>query len=111
MSGYYADEHVKSAIVADPRSNGMDIATVQDRGQFKTDDDILLESETREGRVMLTNDTDCLRIHAKWMAASRQHGGIVCWPQNTPIGEVIRRILPYALKMHPQEAANIVKFI
>jgi hypothetical protein len=92
LSGY-ADEHVKSAIVAGLRQRGMDMVTAQERGQRQTDDEILLATAGTEGRLLLSNDTDFLRIHSDWMAAGRNHAGIVYWPQERPVGEVVRRIL------------------
>jgi hypothetical protein len=69
-----------------------------------------LETATAEGRLLLTNDTDFLRIHAEWMAAGHDHAGIVYWPQDRLIGEAIRRIHQYALKTSAVDAANAVKF-
>ena len=107
----YADEHVKAAIVEGLRRNGMDVVTAQERGQRQTADEILLETATTEARLLLTNDTDFLRIHREWMAAGRSHAGIVYWPQHLPIGEAIRRILHYALLSTPQAVAGVVRFL
>ena len=109
LSGY-ADENVKEAIVAGLRQRGMDLVTAEERNQRRTDDEVLLETAAVEGRILLTNDADFLRIHAEWMAAGRDHAGIVYWPQDRPIGEAIRRILQYALQTAPVDAANVVKF-
>lgn len=106
----YADEHVKTAIIHGLRHRGMDLVTAQDRGQRQTDDEILLITATAEGRLILTNDTDFLRIHATWRAAGRDHSGIIFWPQDRPIGEAIRRIHQYSLQTPPEDAANAVKF-
>jgi hypothetical protein len=110
LSGY-ADEHVKAAIVEGLRRRAMDLVTAQDRGHRQTDDEKLLEAATVEGRLLLTNDTDFLRIHSDWMASGRNHSGIVFWPQPRPIGEVIRRVWHYALVTSPQDAANAIKFV
>jgi hypothetical protein len=110
LSGY-ADEHVKSAIVAGLLQRGMDVVTAQDRGQRQTDDEILLATACAEGRLMLTNDTDFLRIHSDWPACGRDHSGIVYWPQDRPIGVVVRLVLQYAPQTTPEQAANQVKFI
>src|SRR5437899_314092 len=100
LSGY-ADEHVKSAITAGLRRRGMDVVTVQERGQDGQDDEVLLQTATAEGRLMLTNDEDFLRIHADWMAAGKSHAGIVYWPQSRPIGTVIRGVIDYATQTPP----------
>lgn len=77
----YADEDVKAAIVAGLRQRGMDVVTAQERGQRRTDDEVLLATATAEECFLLTNDTDFLRIHAEWMAGGRSHAGIVYWPR------------------------------
>jgi hypothetical protein len=107
----YADENVKAAIVAGLRLRGMDLVTAQERGQRQTDDEQLLVTATAEGRLLLTNDTDFLRIHGEWMATGRTHAGIVFWPQDRPIGEVIRKVHQFALATTPGDAADAVKFV
>jgi Domain of unknown function (DUF5615) len=105
----YADENVKAAITAGLRQRGMDVVTAQERGQRGTDDEILLATATAEVRLLLTNDTDFLRIHAEWMVCGRSHAGIVYWPQDRPVGDVVRRLLQYGIQTDPADASNIVK--
>jgi Domain of unknown function (DUF5615) len=107
----YADENVKAAIVAGLRRNGMDVVTAQERGQRETDDEILLETAASEGRLLLTNDTDFLRIHSEWLGIGRSHAGIVYWPQRMPIGEVIRRLLAYSLGASSADVAGTVRYL
>jgi hypothetical protein len=107
----YADEHVKAAIVAGLRNRGMDVVTVQERGQRESADEILLESATSEGRLLLTNDTDFLRIHTEWMSAGRDHAGIVYWHQSRSIGQAIQSVIQYALLTPQDNARNMVKFV
>jgi hypothetical protein len=111
MLAGYADENVKAAIVAGLEQHGLDVVTAQERGQQRTDDEILLATATAEGRLMLTNDTDFLRIHGEWMAAGRSHAGIVYWPQDRPVGDVVRRLFQYALQTDPAVAADAVKYL
>jgi hypothetical protein len=108
----YTDIHIHSAITAGLLRNGMDVVRAQDRGQCGADDLTLLETATAEGRLILTNDKDFLRIHAAWQAAGKTHAGIVYWRQNSiPIGEAIRRILDYANGTAPADAATIVRYL
>ena len=74
MLAGYADEHVKFAIVEGLRRRGMDVVTVQDRALQQAEDEILLETATREGRPLLTNDVDFLRIHDCWMGSKPRSG-------------------------------------
>jgi hypothetical protein len=107
----YADENINPGIVAGLRRHGMDIVSVRERGQYGTDDEVLPSMATAERRLMLTSDTDFLRIHSQWMSVGRSHGGIVFWPQNLAIGHVVRRLLFYASQTAPANAANFVKYL
>jgi len=108
----FADQHVHSATVAGLRRRGMDVTTAQQRGQCGVDDEILLAGATADGRLLLTYDTDFLRIHAEWLQSGKTHAGIVFWHGNQlPIGEAIRRILGYATHTDPPDAANVVKYL
>ena len=112
MQPAYADEHVHSAIVAGLRLRGMDVVTVQERGQMEADDEDLLAQAHTEGRLMITNDTDFLRIHAQWITTGRVHSGIVYWHQNAlPIGEAIRRLIKYATDTAPEAAKDSLKYL
>ena len=107
----YADEHVDMRIVDGLRRHGVDVVTAQERGQRNTDDTVLLQTATNEHRLMLSNDTDFLRIHHEWMVAGRNHGGILFWPQTRPIGQAIRRILDYSSHRSPADAVNDLQYL
>jgi hypothetical protein len=108
----YSDIHIHSAITSGLLLKGMDVVRAQDRGQCGADDETLLRSATADGRLLLTNDQDFLRIHAAWQSTGEAHAGIVYWKQNSiPIGEAIRRILDYASMTAPPAAANVVKYL
>ncbi len=110
LSGF-ADEHVKAAIVEGLRLRGMDVVTAQERDQRQADDEALLAVATGEGRLLLANDADFLRIHSSWLSDHRNHAGIVFWRQDLAIGPAVRRILQYALQTSPSEAGNAVHFL
>ena len=108
----FADQHVHGAITAGLRRRGMDVATAQERDQCGVDDESLLACASAEGRLLLTYDTDFLRIHAQWLQYGRRHAGIVFWPGNQlPVGKAIRDIVNYALHTDPADAANVVKYL
>ena len=86
---FYLDEHVDLDIAKALQRRGIDVTTAQDENQRKTDDAILIETATRQGRVFVTQDADSLRIAARGI----QHAGIAYAPQNTPIGEILRALL------------------
>lgn len=106
-----ADEHVKAGIVSGLRRRGMDVVTAQEIGAQELDDEALLERAGAEGRVLLANDTDLLRIHRRWIEAGRAHAGIEFWQQGLPIGVAVRSILQNALRTTPADAASTVHFL
>ncbi len=111
MLAGFADECVSLPIVLGLRQRGMDVVTAQDRGQTKSDDEILLTMATAEGRLMLTNDHDFFAIHHAWMLSGRNHAGIAYWDQDMPVGVAIRRILHYVSQAPPAHAANFLKVL
>ena len=66
LSGF-ADQHVHAATVLGLRRRGMDVVTAQQRGQCGVDVEVFLAIATTEGRLVLSYDTDFLRIHAEWL--------------------------------------------
>jgi uncharacterized protein with PIN domain len=86
---FYLDEHVDMDIAKAVRRRGVDVTTAQDEKQRKTDDALLIETATQQGRVFVTQDADALRIASRGV----QHAGIAYAPQGTPIGEIIRALL------------------
>lgn len=86
---FYLDEHVDMDIAKELMRRGIDVTTAQDEHQRKTDDAILIETATQQGRVFVTQDADALRIAAR----GAQHAGIAYAPQGTSIGEIIRALL------------------
>ena len=107
----YADENVKAAVVDGLRRRGMDIVTAQERGQRNVDDELLLQMATDEGRIFLSNDSDLLRIAAGWAKVGRAHAGIVYWKQHLKTGLAIRRLLEFALRTSPTDAADRIRFL
>lgn len=111
MLPVFVDENVKAGIVDGLRRRGVDVVYAQETGHRETDDDVLLAIATAENRVLLTNDTDFLRIHADWQVAGRSHAGIVYWRQESSIGKAIRGLHQYILQTPPELARNAVKFV
>jgi hypothetical protein len=91
----YADEHVRSAIVQALRERGMDVLTVQQRqGEGANDAEVLGEA-LRDARVLLTNDTDFLKLAAQCAARGERFAPIFFWPQqrHRRVGEIVRTVI------------------
>lgn len=69
-----ADEHVPRVFVGVLRSNGFDVTTAQDRYGQESVDESMLDDCAEEGRVVVTNDRDFVRL-----ADERDHAGIVLY--------------------------------
>jgi uncharacterized protein with PIN domain len=86
---FYMDEHVAKSVTEGLRRRGVDVVTVQELGLQAAEDQQHLQRATQEGRVMVTQDTDFLRLHA----AGVSHGGIVYAPQQTPVPHMLRALM------------------
>lgn len=94
---FYMDEHVPRAVTEGLRRRGVDVLTTQEADMVEADDEQHVALALREGRVIVTQDADFLRLHA----AGCPHSGIAYAPQHTPIGTIcaplnadLRRIEP-----------------
>ena len=90
----YADEHVILALVEALRRRGMDVVRVQDRGREEADDAGLLDEALADERVVMTNDTDFLRLAAERAATQQEFAPVFFWPQQQrSIGQLVRSII------------------
>lgn len=58
------DEHVPKAVTEGLRRRGVDVITVQELGLQTAEDARHLERAAQDGRVVVTQDADFLRLHA-----------------------------------------------
>ena len=78
------DEHVAKSVTEGLRRRGVDVVTVQELGLQAAEDQQHLQRAAQEDRVVVTQDTDFLRLHA----AGVSHGGIVYAPQQAPVPQM-----------------------
>ncbi len=104
---YYMDEHVPRAVTDGLRRRGVDALTVQAAGTLGADDERQLEYASQEGRVIVTQDADFLRLHS----TGHQHRGIVYVPQRTSIGDIIRGLMLIHDVLDPEEIKGHVEFL
>lgn len=86
---FYTDEHVAKAVVRGLRHRGIDVVTAAEAGLLEATDKEHLAWAQREGRVMVTQDTDFLRLHA----TGSEHAGIAYAPQGATVSAVLRGLL------------------
>jgi hypothetical protein len=108
----YADEHVVFALVEALRRRRMDVVRAQDRGREEADDADLLDEALADERVMLTNDTDFLRLAAERAAIQQRFAPIFFWPQQRrSIGQLVRSIIREASRHDYGSACSRVFFL
>ena len=84
------------------------MTTTVDAGLLGAPDTTHVAFAVAEGRVIVTNDADFLRLHDQGVA----HPGIVYYhQQNRSVGEIIRALELIWEILEPDEIANRVEFI
>jgi len=104
---FYTDEHVPKAIVKGLRRRGVDVLTTQEAGMMGASDEEHLVFAMTQGRVIITQDDDFLRLHAKGV----KHGGIVYAHQQTSIADIIRGLMLIYQVLDSRDMQNHVEFL
>lgn len=95
----YTDKHMPKAVATQLRLRGFDVVRCEEVGMGDASDEAHLIYATGEGRVVITGDADFLRLHDKWQAVGKTHGGImhlaahIQGPAGT--GVIVRTVLMY----------------
>lgn len=92
---------------------GVEVTTVAEAGWGGADDEALLAHSASLGRVFYTfNARHFCRIHRQWLAAGKNHPGIIVGSQQRfGIGEQLRLLLKLLCAKSPQEMANQLQFL
>jgi len=101
------DEHVAKSVTEGLRRRGVDVVTVQELGLQAAEDQQHLQRAAQEGRVLVTQDTDFLRLHA----AGIDHRGIVYAPQQTPVPQMLRGLMLIHDVLSPDDMTRHVEFL
>jgi hypothetical protein len=105
---FHLDEHVDPAVAAGLRQRGIDVTTTSEAGLAGVSDAAQLAFAIAERRVLVTNDTDFLRLHSSGMA----HAGIVYYDQLARgVGDLIRWLALMHECLPAAEIAGKVEFI
>lgn len=105
---FHLDEHIDPAIARGLRRHGVDVTTTVEARLISRSDRAQLDYARASGRVIVTHDTDFLRMADQ----DADHPGIVyCHKTSYSIGEIIRRlILAYEI-LSAQEIRGRVEFL
>ena len=104
---FYMDEHVPKAVTEGLRRRGVDVVTVQELGLQTVEDARHLERASQDGRVMVTQDADFLRLHASGLS----HRGIVYMPQQTPVAHMLRSLMLLHDVLSPDDMVRHIEFL
>jgi predicted nuclease of predicted toxin-antitoxin system len=105
---FHLDEHLSASIAAGLRRRHVDVTTTHETGLAGAEDAAQLAFATSAGRVIVTQDVDFLRLHAKGIS----HAGIVYYPQGSlSIGEVLSGILLIHGLLSNKEMWNRIEFL
>jgi len=105
---FHTDEHVSEAVAQGLRRRGIDVTTTPQAGLLGTEDLEQLAFCRRENRVMVSHDTDMLRL----AAAGVTHAGIAyCHNQKYKAGGLISRLLALSRRVPAEQMQNRVEFL
>ncbi len=105
---YHLDENVDPDVALALRNQGIDITTTFDTNMTGTSDAKQLAFVKAEKRVIVTHDTDFLKIASQ----DNTHCGIAfCKKGSRSIGEIIRSLILIHEVMSPGEMQGIVEYL
>ena len=112
MALLYADEHVPLAVIRALQRDGHDVARASEKFPAGTPDDVHFARAMQEERVVLTQDSDFLRLSARVLTDGGHHSGLAYWPQSVySIGQVIRRLKQYIESTTDESRRDAVIFL
>ena len=110
---YFDEDAMDSDVVRALRVRGVEVITAHDVGLIGSPDELHLARATENECVLYSfNVSDFMALHVSYLAAERDHGGIVlAQQQRYSVGEQMRRLLRL-VEMKPAEAMrNAVEFL
>ena len=105
---FHLDEHISTSIAAGLRRRGVDVTTTAEARLLGADDRAQLAFAASQGRVMVTQDADFLRLHAEGTI----HAGIAyCLAGALTVGELLRRLVLIYDLLSVEEMKNRIEFL
>jgi hypothetical protein len=104
---FYTDEHIARAVIRGLRQRGIDVLTVPDADMLGASDKEHLALALRTHRVVLTQDTNFLRL----AATEEHHAGIVFAPKQKSIGEIIQGVMLIYQTLDVEDMIDAVEYL
>ncbi len=106
---FHLDENASGSLAKALRRRNIDVTTTPEQGQLTASDDSQLALAHADGRVLITFDSDFLRMSA---AGAPTYSGIVFGTnQQRPLRELVDRIVIIWRTLTPAEMVGQVQFI
>jgi predicted nuclease of predicted toxin-antitoxin system len=105
---FHLDEVCDPRIAAGLRQRGVNVTTAAEAGLLGASDEGHLAYAWMQARVVVTHDTDFLRLHA----AGARHAGIIYCPlQLRSLGDLIRSLALIWELLEPREMQGHVEYL
>ncbi|RME90970.1 MAG: hypothetical protein D6770_01375 [Anaerolineae bacterium] len=101
------DEHVPTAVSKGLRRRGVDVLTSQEAKMLSVPDREHLAFAANQSRVVVTQDADFLRLHAR----GAPHSGIVYAHQGMSVSRMIQGLMLLHQVLEPEDMVNHVEFL
>ena len=110
---YLDEDSINHALARALRARGVDVISALDADLIAADDETQLTYATAQGRVLVScNIGDFLRLHDSFIAAKKDHAGIILIAQQQyGLGEQLRRILALIAALSVEAMHNRVEFL
>ncbi len=106
------DVHVPTVITQALRRRGVDVLTSQEDGTRESADEELLQRADALGRVLVSQDSDLLRIAHRWQNENRRFSGVIfARQQGISIGQCAADLDLIAECCREDELVNQVLFL
>jgi uncharacterized protein with PIN domain len=104
---FHLDESVTSKVAFALRIQGFDITTTPEAGLRSTSDSTQFEFAQLENRILITKDSDFLRI----ASADWDHAGVLYCKQDAGIGEIILGCIALDGTIGPDEMRGRIEYL
>jgi predicted nuclease of predicted toxin-antitoxin system len=104
---FYCDEHIHPAVSTALKNRGADILTAQDVRMLGIADEAHLQFADSQGRAIITQDTDFLRLHKSGLP----HSGILFAHQSKTLSEIIHSLIRVYQMKTEDEMENHIEYL
>lgn len=108
MLRFHLDENMPSALASGLRRRGINVSTTTEAELLEATDLQHLAFALQDGRIVVTHDTDFIRLHAE----GNEHGGIIIVSQQSrTIGDMISALLLISQRLSLEEMRRQLLYV